>query len=68
MFVAPQYERLKEVDIVGVMLSVRPVQARRTLRWVTFQSVVPSSWRMQKDVFVDWVEMSREVVVVEVSR
>ena len=68
MFVAPHCARLREADIVGAMRIVLPVHASRALRCVSFQSVVPSSWRMQKEVLVDCVDIRSEMGVVEVTR
>jgi hypothetical protein len=66
--VAPQWERASEGVNIGVSVRVRPVQARRAVRCVSFQSVVPSRWRMQKVVCVEGVEMRAESGVVEVMR
>jgi hypothetical protein len=56
----------REAEIVDFMFSVRPVQARRALRCVSFQSIVPSRWRMQKDVLMLCVDIRREIGSVEV--
>jgi hypothetical protein len=46
-----------EGEMVGVTARVEPVQARSDLRWERRQSVVPSSWRTQKEVRGDLEEM-----------
>ena len=46
----PQLAREREGEMVGVVVRVEPVQARRDLRWERRQSVVPSRWRTQKEV------------------
>ena len=56
-FVFPQFVGVKEVLSLGEMVRVRPVQARRAERWRSVQSMVPSSWRMQKVVCLEGVEM-----------
>ena len=53
----PQFVRERDGEMVGVMVRVEPVQARRDWRWETRQSVVPSSWRTQKEVKGDLEEM-----------
>jgi hypothetical protein len=40
----------RDGEMVGLMVRVEPVQARRVLRWESRQSVVPSRWRTQKEV------------------
>ena len=53
----PQWATESLAFTTGVMLRVEPVQARSALRGASFQSVVPSSWRMAKEVKGDLVEM-----------
>ena len=43
--------------MVGVIARVEPVQARSNLRWERRQSVVPSSWRTQKEAKGDLEDM-----------
>jgi hypothetical protein len=47
----------KEGEMVGVIVRVEPVQARSALRCERRQSVVPSSWRTQKEVSGDLEEI-----------
>lgn len=62
----PQYATESLALILGVTESVEPVQASSAFRCASFQSVVPSSWRMAKDVRGDFVAMRALMGVVDV--
>ena len=68
MFVLPHLLGVKEVLSFGVMVSVRPVHARRAERWRSLQSVVPSSCRMQNVVCLEGVEIRAVYGVGDVMR
>lgn len=64
----PQWARLSFEDIVGVTLRFEPVHANRAARWASFQSCVPSSWRIERVVLVLFGVMRSDMDVVEVTR
>lgn len=66
--VLPQCASERRRFRVGVMVRVLPVQARRALRWATFQSVVPVRWRTAREVQVDFGEIRAVIGVMEVRR
>src|SRR5271169_6037575 len=62
----PQYATDSRALMLGVTESVDPVQASNAFRCASFQSVVPSSWRIANEVRGDFVAMRALMGVVEV--
>ena len=55
-------------EMVGVTERFDPVHASRAARCASLQSCVPSSWRIERVVFVDLGVIRMEIGVVEVTR
>lgn len=68
MLVLPQFVRFRLRFRVGWRERVVPVHARRALRLVSFQSVVPVRWRTASEVEGELGEMRAVMGVVVVRR